>query len=47
MPDRLDTRFVRCTYGTTNNNGNLLSQTIARPGQSWTEALSFNFAETR
>ena len=25
------------TYGTTNNNGNLLSQTMTRPGQSWTE----------
>jgi hypothetical protein len=25
------------TYGTTNNNGNMLSQTVARPGQSWTE----------
>jgi len=23
-------------YGTTNNNGNLVSQTIARPGQTWT-----------
>jgi RHS repeat-associated protein len=26
------------SYGTTNNNGNLVSQTIARPGQSWTES---------
>jgi len=29
-------------YGTTNNNGNLLSQTIMRPGSSWTEGYSYN-----
>jgi YD repeat-containing protein len=27
-------------FGTTNNNGNLLSQTITRPGQSWTQTYS-------
>jgi RHS repeat-associated protein len=29
-------------YGTTNNNGNLLSQTIMRPGSTWTEGYSYN-----
>jgi RHS repeat-associated protein len=27
-------------YGTTNNNGNLLSQTIMRPGSTWTESYT-------
>jgi hypothetical protein len=34
-------------YGTTQNNGNLLTQTIARPGKNWTQTYSYSDGKNR